>query len=686
MVEPSYRNSLKADHRLYWYAIKGVLGRGESGITYRAYDANLSRQVVIKEFLPADIAVRTADAAVHAISGPLEQSYRERLQAFVVEARSLAKFNHPAIARIYSVFEANNTAYRVTHYLEGESLRQRVERTRALTEGQVRQLLLPILDGLELVHANGLVHRDIKPSNIFIRSDGSPLLLDFGSAKPLAAHTTTSSPRAPQGFTPFEQYAESADCHGPWTDIYSLAASLYWACTGYPPGDAIRRSDSLLRGGVDPLIPLSGLVGARYSAGFLQAIDHALAFDRRERPQHVAAWREELLMAWGAASLDGRDEAASTSGASTLAQPSHGEHSASQDIGTHANWQRRIRGMRVSLKAAPKARTARLKWRHGGVFAMVQRMGSVRGRRLSGGLGATQPSTQSLRLAARRVWEVRGRLTQWAFAGLLCALVGAADRSPSAQATGLLISAIDHGADPPMPALSVAVPVDLALLDRFYPYDFIENIQNDGPAIPQAAPPNSNPGGRSGREAEQADRQGKDDAANAKPQQSPSRDLAVGRDGQTASRADAATRAPRREQSTLRENPRRMARLREAAPQEFALVRQRRRANVDQLSRSMENYPPVTSQREAAPRVDRPGDSKDGARDRAEARTDASLPERPIAPRFERVERLARVDRVERIERPAIERPERLERVERLERPERFERPERPDRPVQAGR
>ncbi len=335
MAEASYRNSLKPDHRLYWYAIKDMLGQGASGITYRAYDANLSRQVAIKEFLPTGIAVRTANAAVHAACPSAQESYQDRLAVFIAEARCLAKFNHPAIARIYSVFEANNTAYRVMHYLEGETLKQRVERTHALTEAQLRHVLLPILDGLELVHANSFVHRDIKPSNIFIRSDGSPLLLDFGSAKPAAEQGTTLSPAVSLGFAPFEQYAEAVDCHGPWTDIYSLAASLYWACTGHPPADALRRNDTIRRGDADPLIPLSSVAGAHYSAGFLQAIDHALAFDRHDRPQNVAAWRAELRAAWAAANLDDSDGAADAFGNARLAH--HGQV-------TNVDWPRGIRG------------------------------------------------------------------------------------------------------------------------------------------------------------------------------------------------------------------------------------------------------------------------------------------------------------------------------------------------------
>jgi serine/threonine protein kinase len=419
---------LKPDYWLYWYAIKDVLGQGGSGLTYRAYDANLSRVVAIKEFLPAGITVRDPDGSVHA-SGSAQTLYRDGLDSFLSEARSLAKFNHPAIARVYSVFEANNTAYRVMHYLEGETLKQLVERTHTLNEAQIRHLLLPILDGLALVHASGFIHRDIKPTNIFIRSDGSPCLLDFGSAKPLCKLQHETANTGALEFAPFEQCAETANCHGPWTDIYSLAATLYWACTGHQPVHALQRAETIQRGDADPLVPLHVLANGRYSSEFLRAIDHALAFDRCERPQDVEAWRVEFGNPSSVLSqMDGDD----ASGVFEDMLISSGDTNGKEAIGeTKASWSH-VRAEKPRKRRSTRERPPLLRpWLHANTPSVAQDAGvsftPSHGSRLSALRLGLHRSSQSFRRKAKRVWRSRARISQWAIAGLLCAILSAAN-------------------------------------------------------------------------------------------------------------------------------------------------------------------------------------------------------------------------------------------------------------------
>ncbi|MEJ2761042.1 MAG: protein kinase, partial [Gammaproteobacteria bacterium] len=150
--------------------------------------------------------------------------------------------------------------------------------------------------GLELIHEKGFIHRDIKPGNVFIRTDGSPVLLDFGSARQTRgrgeAQTLTNfvSP----GYAPIEQYTSKSDRQGPWTDIYGMGATLYKAITGISPTTAIDRSEMIMNGIDDDYKSLSTLMKGRYSETFLAAIDHALAFNAENRPKTIAEWREEF--------------------------------------------------------------------------------------------------------------------------------------------------------------------------------------------------------------------------------------------------------------------------------------------------------------------------------------------------------------------------------------------------------
>jgi tRNA A-37 threonylcarbamoyl transferase component Bud32 len=295
MTDASYPDALPAQHRLHWYVLERVLGQGGFGITYLARDANLDQQVAIKEYLPVDVATRRADASVRARTEEQSERYRWGLDRFIREARTLARFDHPNIVRVLSVFEHNNTAYMVMRFEEGENLAALLERRRTLAEDELMRIVLPILDGLELVHNAGFIHRDIKPDNIHIRDDGSPVLLDFGSARHSMGHARTVTILVAPGYAPFEQYYSSGENQGPWTDLYSLGATCYRAIAGIAPMDAITRSKGILGSTREILVPAATIGTGRYSPGLLKAVDHALQFAEKDRPQTIAEWRRELM-------------------------------------------------------------------------------------------------------------------------------------------------------------------------------------------------------------------------------------------------------------------------------------------------------------------------------------------------------------------------------------------------------
>ena len=288
------------------YRVERVLGAGGFGITYLAEETPLARLVTIKEYFPVDFAARDAADDVCPRSQGSEGDYKWGLDRFIEEAQTLAKFSHPNIVRVYRYFRARKTGYIVLHFEEGASFKGWLKGLgRAPRQQELDAILVPLLDALEVIHTADFLHRDIAPDNIMIRKDGSPVLIDFGSARgDIAKHTKTLSALVKPGYSPYEQYATTSTRQGPWTDIYSLGATLYQAVTGKRPPDAPTRMVS------DEMVPVRDAALSSYRPGFVAAIDHALRLDMAARPQSVAAWRAELMApAKKAASWTGRRKA-----------------------------------------------------------------------------------------------------------------------------------------------------------------------------------------------------------------------------------------------------------------------------------------------------------------------------------------------------------------------------------------
>jgi len=292
---------------LLWYEIDQVLGRGGFGITYLAHHKNLQRPVAIKEYLPGDLAERDTDSTVRSFPGEKAEYFERFLKAFQKEGQTLNRIKHPNIVRVQDLFEANGTAYMVMEYEKGEDLATLLRRRKTISEPELFGILLPLLDGLEKVHDAGIIHRDIKPANIFLRKDGDPVLLDFGSARmALGTETRTLTAMVSQGFSPFEQY--HGEKQGPWTDIYALGALTYQCISAERPVDALIRGKALLEGAPDPLCPALKAGEGRYTRELLAAVDCALNFRVPDRPHTVSAWRSMLLgeATAGTSSLDGQ--------------------------------------------------------------------------------------------------------------------------------------------------------------------------------------------------------------------------------------------------------------------------------------------------------------------------------------------------------------------------------------------
>src|SRR5215468_7754261 len=275
------------------YRIKRVLGAGGFGITYLADEMALARLVTIKEYFPAEFAARSTTSEASPRSRDCAQDYQWGLERFIEEAQTLARFVHPNIVRVYRYFRANNTGYMVLHFEEGGSFKAWLRGLkRAPRQPELDRILKPLLEALETVHAGDFLHRDIAPDNIIIRKDGSPVLIDFGSARgEIATHSKTVSALVKPGYSPYEQYATDGRRQGPWTDIYALGATLYHAISGKRPPDAPSRMVN------DEYVPAHAAALSSYRPSFLAAIDKALRLEVGERPQSIAQWRNELLAA-----------------------------------------------------------------------------------------------------------------------------------------------------------------------------------------------------------------------------------------------------------------------------------------------------------------------------------------------------------------------------------------------------
>ncbi len=312
MVESAiYRNALAPKSRLHEYRLESVLGAGGFGVTYLAWDTNLEKNVAIKEYLPTELAMRGTDGSIVPLSTDAENGYKWGLERYIQEARTLARFSHPNIVRVNRYFEANGTGYMVMDYERGEPLGALLKRAPRLDEAILKRMLAPLLEGLRAVHSAGFLHRDIKPDNIFLRADGTPVLIDFGAARQsVGGATKTLTAVLTPGYAPLEQYT-SGGHQGPWTDLYALAGVLYRAVCDEPPPDAVTR----LKG--DRVNEGLARARDRYSEPFLKALQWALVPDEKSRPQSVEDWQRALFgaPARAASAIDAPPAAASGIGA-----------------------------------------------------------------------------------------------------------------------------------------------------------------------------------------------------------------------------------------------------------------------------------------------------------------------------------------------------------------------------------
>lgn len=284
------------------YRIVKKIASGGFSIVYLAYDCD-GNAVAIKEYLPSALALREPGELVPAVAKPNLPVFRIGLKCFFEEGRALARIVHPNVVRVLNFFRANDTVYMVMAYESGHSLQEYTARLGArgsrAGEAFIRRIFMGVCAGLREVHANKLLHLDLKPANIYLRTDGSPMLLDFGAARQtIHTDSPTLTPMYTPGFAAPELTSKGAAL-GPWTDIYSIGAALYACMAGTPPQPADQR-----RGG-DRMDALCAQLGG-YSPDLVALVRSCLALDPLARPQSVFAVQKTLQA--GLAQARGGDE------------------------------------------------------------------------------------------------------------------------------------------------------------------------------------------------------------------------------------------------------------------------------------------------------------------------------------------------------------------------------------------
>jgi len=294
------QHTLGTGTRIDCYEIGQVLGVGGFGITYKGYDHTLSCDVAIKEYLPSGVALRTGDGITVAPKSDQDQDfYSYGLDRFLEEARILAKFREHSIVRVTRFLEGNGTAYLVMDYEQGQPLNTYLKSNGPISEDQILTILIPLLAGLQEVHSKGYLHRDIKPSNIYLRRDGSPVLLDFGAARQsMGSRTQAVTSMVTPGYAPIEQYNTTGK-QGPWTDFYGLGATIYRCISGDSPVGAPDRIMALQAGDPDPLKTAKAIGNGRYSDQLLEITDWMLRPNIADRPQNVDEIRARLPQGGG---------------------------------------------------------------------------------------------------------------------------------------------------------------------------------------------------------------------------------------------------------------------------------------------------------------------------------------------------------------------------------------------------
>lgn len=290
--EPPQAHALKPGTILNGkYVVGAILGQGGFGITYIGWDLALESKVAIKEYYPAGQVVRSPENSLTLqwYTTPQAEAARSAgRDMFLKEARKMSRVGAiPQVVRVRDLFQQNETAYIVMDFVEGETLMARLKKTGPLSWEQAQTIFFPAIRAMEQVHQEGLIHRDLSPDNLMLLPNGDVRILDLGAAKDLNINSGASSMQvAKGGFSPLEQYTQRGGS-GPWSDVYAMAATMYYSFTGVlPPASVDRVETDSLRWDLPALTALPQNV--------LKALQQAMGVFVKDRTQNMGAFLSAL--------------------------------------------------------------------------------------------------------------------------------------------------------------------------------------------------------------------------------------------------------------------------------------------------------------------------------------------------------------------------------------------------------
>ena len=283
------------------YRIEDKLGQGGFGITYLATQVSSNRQVAIKELFIGGSGQAINDRRGNQVvvtNSANQASFDQQKEKFKKEAERLANLNHPNLVKVHELFEENGTAYYVMDYIDGESLRTKLNREGALPEDLVLNYLQQLLPALEVAHKKSIWHLDIKPENIMVDKHGHVYLIDFGASKHIEQNNTLTTSLVlayTKGYCPpeltdliFETQEDLIDALkeiGPWTDFYALGATIYNLLTDNIPPSSKRIEKNGSSAFTFP---------SNVSSSTQDLIVWMMEPDREDRPQEVCDVQSEI--------------------------------------------------------------------------------------------------------------------------------------------------------------------------------------------------------------------------------------------------------------------------------------------------------------------------------------------------------------------------------------------------------
>ncbi len=295
-MQEEQTNALPIGSMLREYKIISILGKGGFGITYKVRDEN-GKFMAIKEYMLKGFATRSQNKKTLTCISNEKKTFKWGLDRFLNEVKLLNKLNHIHIVKVYKYFEANGTAYFVMDFFEGETLEKYLEKNRGkqFSKDEILYIMMPIVEALKAVHAEGFLHRDVAPDNIYLRDNDSSILIDFGASRnALGVHSQNISAIIKIGYSPVEQYTSKSK-QNETTDLYAVSAVIYEMITGRKPPESTFRQTEIFDDKDDPIENIVENYKSKFPLSFLETVEQGLKIRQKDRIQTIKEFQEGLV-------------------------------------------------------------------------------------------------------------------------------------------------------------------------------------------------------------------------------------------------------------------------------------------------------------------------------------------------------------------------------------------------------